>query len=145
MFNTNTPENAYWFYSDDLQGFRVEASAEIKEGEEVYDWYGYKCNSDFLKNYGFINLDKNGENRDNQFPLIAKLDENDENYNVKWDVFMLGSDKFQTYEYYIYGHMDDRQVWDNFLAWMRFVVFDGDLSELYEHVKENQAENVKRA
>ena len=40
--------------------------------------------------------------------------------------------------------MDDRQVWENFLAWMRFVVFDGDLSELYEHVKENQAENVKK-
>ena len=65
MFNTNTPENAYWFYSDDLKGFRVEASAEIKEGDEIYDWYGYKCNSDFLKNYGFINLDKNGENKEN--------------------------------------------------------------------------------
>ena len=24
----------------------------------------------------------------------GKLDESDENYNVKWDVFMLGSDKF---------------------------------------------------
>lgn len=49
---------------------------------------------------------------------------------------MLGSDKFQTYEYYIYEDMDDRQVWKNFLAWVRFCVFKGDLSELYEHVKE---------
>tara|TARA_B110001450_G_scaffold180949_1_gene169084 strand:+ start:131 stop:424 length:294 start_codon:yes stop_codon:yes gene_type:complete len=80
MFNTNTPENAYWFYSDDLGGFRVEASAEIKEGEEIFDWYGYKCNSDFLKNYGFINLDKNGENKENQFPLTIKLNEEDPDY-----------------------------------------------------------------
>lgn len=41
--------------------------------------------------------------------------------------------------------MDERQVWDNFLAWVRFCVFQGDLSDLYEHVKENQIEAVKKA
>ena len=75
--------------------------------------------------------------------MTIKLNENDEDYHVKWDVFMVGSDRFQTYEYYIYETMDDRQVWENFLSWVRFCVFKGDLSELYEHVKANQAEAVK--
>ena len=65
MFNTNTPENAYWYYSNEKKGFIVEASTDIKEGDEIFDWYGFKCNTDFFKNYGFINLDKNGENPEN--------------------------------------------------------------------------------
>ena len=58
---------------------------------------------------------------------------------------MLGSDNHQTYEYYIYESLDDRQVWDNFLSWVRFCVFKGDMSELYEHVKQNQLNAVKKA
>jgi hypothetical protein len=65
MFNTDTPENAWWYYSDEKRGFIVEAAIDVKEGEQIYDWYGFKCNTDFFKNYGFINLDKNGENLEN--------------------------------------------------------------------------------
>ena len=57
MFNTNTPENSWWSYSDTKKGFVVEAARDLEAGEQIYDWYGSKCNTDFLKNYGFINLD----------------------------------------------------------------------------------------
>ena len=33
MFNTETPKNAYWYYSQAKNGFIVEADTDIKEGE----------------------------------------------------------------------------------------------------------------
>ena len=51
MFNTNTPENSWWSYVDAKKGFVVEAARDITAGEQIFDWYGTKCNTDFLKNY----------------------------------------------------------------------------------------------
>ena len=38
--------------------------------------------------------------------------------------------------------MNDRYVWDNFLSWVRFCVYRGNLSDLYEQVKEYQFQAV---
>ena len=46
---------------------------DIKRGEQVYDSYGKKCNTRFLLNYGFINL----ENDANEYPFTVNLSEND--------------------------------------------------------------------
>jgi len=55
MLNHRRPRQTTWFYSDDLEGFVIEACDDIPRGSQVYDSYGRKCNSRFFLNYGFIN------------------------------------------------------------------------------------------
>ena len=61
MFNHNRPSQTTWSYSNELKGFVVEATKEIKKGDQIYFSYGRKCNSRFLLNYGFC-LENNTEN-----------------------------------------------------------------------------------
>jgi len=44
-------------------------------------------------------LDKNGENEANEVPLFIDLDPNDEGYEIKKEVFMIGSEKSQVKEH----------------------------------------------
>ena len=74
MLNHKRPRQTSWTYTDDRQGFIIEALEDIKRGEQVYDSYGKKCNTRFLLNYGFINLDNDA----NEYPLTVKMDENDQ-------------------------------------------------------------------
>lgn len=69
MFNTRTPKNSLWYYDDVKNGFIVEAVNDIKAGEQLFDSYGKKCNYRFFLNYAFINLDDNGDNEENEFPV----------------------------------------------------------------------------
>ena len=85
--------------------------------------------------YAFIFLDKNGENESNEVPLFVDLDPKDEAYDIKKEVFMIGSEKSQVKEYRLRENVD-KGNWDEFLAWIRFVAFDGDLGDLYDVVKE---------
>ena len=55
MLNHKRPRQTTWFYSDELEGFVIEACDDIPRGSQVYDSYGRKCNSRFFLNYGFIN------------------------------------------------------------------------------------------
>lgn len=135
MFNTETPKNAYWYYSQAKSGFVVEADVDIKEGDQIFDSYGSKCNYRFFLYYAFIFLDKNGENESNEVPLFVDLDPNDEAFDIKKEVFMIGSEKSQVKEYRLQQNVD-KGNWDEYLAWMRFVAFDGDLGDLYDIVKE---------
>ena len=48
-------------YSDEKEGFIIEADEPIGRGQMVFDSYGRKCNSRFLLNYGFI-LEDNDAN-----------------------------------------------------------------------------------
>ena len=41
--------------------------------------------------------------------------------------------------------MNDHKVWDNFLSWVRFCVYRGNLADLYEQVKEYQFDAVEKA
>lgn len=69
MLNHQRPKETQWSYTDDREGFIIEATEDIKRGQQVYDSYGKKCNTRFLLNYGFIN-----ENNDaNEFPLVVRL------------------------------------------------------------------------
>ena len=55
MLNHKRPRQTTWYYSDELEGFVIEACDDITRGSQVYDSYGRKCNSRFFLNYGFIN------------------------------------------------------------------------------------------
>ena len=71
MLNHKRPRQTSWTYSDERGGFIIEAVEDIRRGDQVYDSYGKKCNTRFLLNYGFINL----ENDANEFPIVVKLDQ----------------------------------------------------------------------
>jgi len=143
MFNTETPKNALWYYDDSRHGFIVEAYADVPKGGQLFDSYGKKCNYRFFLNYAFINLQKDGENPENEFPLYVGLDEEDPHHDVKKEVFLDGMESTVT-EFRVNGHMKEK-VMDNFLSWIRFVVYDGDLDDLYVRVTDAFEEAKKAA
>lgn len=94
-------------------------------------------------NYAFINLNKDGENPENEFPLYVELDAEDPHHDIKKEVFLDGMESTLT-EFRVNGHMKEK-VMENFLSWIRFVVFDGDLDELYVQVTDAFEEAKKAA
>jgi histone-lysine N-methyltransferase SETD3 len=55
MLNHKRPRETTWFYSDEKEGFVIEACEDLPRGAPIHDSYGKKCNSRFFLNYGFIN------------------------------------------------------------------------------------------
>ena len=82
MLNHKRPRQTAWSYSDEHEGFIIEALDDIPRGDQVYDSYGKKCNTRFLLNYGFINLDNDA----NEFPIELSLDPSDKYHNQKGDL-----------------------------------------------------------
>ena len=76
MLNHKRPRQTSWTYTDDREGFIIEALEDIKRGDQIYDSYGKKCNTRFLLNYGFINLNNDA----NEYPLNVELDTFDVNH-----------------------------------------------------------------
>lgn len=79
MLNHQRPKETQWSYTDDREGFIIEAQEDIKRGQQVYDSYGKKCNTRFLLNYGFINLNNDA----NEFPLVVRLKPEDPLFEQK--------------------------------------------------------------
>jgi histone-lysine N-methyltransferase SETD3 len=73
MLNHKRPRQTTWSYTDEKRGFIIEAMEDIRRGEQVYDSYGKKCNSRFLLNYGFINLNNDA----NEVPLKISYNPDD--------------------------------------------------------------------
>ena len=73
MLNHKRPRQTSWSYTDDRAGFIIEACEDIKRGDQVFDSYGKKCNTRFLLNYGFINLDNDA----NEYPFTVKMADDD--------------------------------------------------------------------
>jgi len=59
------------YYSEEKKGFVIEASVDIAEGEEIFNHYGSKCNSEYFLNYGF--LDPENSNGANDLKVEIKL------------------------------------------------------------------------
>ncbi len=79
MLNHRRPKQTSWFYSDEKEGFIIEALEDLNRGEQVCDSYGKKCNSRFFLNYGFINLDNDA----NEVALRVSFDSDDETLSMK--------------------------------------------------------------
>jgi histone-lysine N-methyltransferase SETD3 len=79
MLNHKRPKQTAWYYSNEEQGFIIESLEDIPRGEQVYDSYGRKCNSRFLLNYGFINMNNDA----NEVALKVTFDPKDENIPTK--------------------------------------------------------------
>jgi hypothetical protein len=63
MLNHKVPDKStgltdtHWTYDQKRGGFVIVSNKNIKQGREIYDSYGYKCNSRFFVNYGFTVMD----------------------------------------------------------------------------------------
>jgi len=88
-------------------------------------------------------LDKDGLNEANEYPFTIDIDPKDEGYDIKKEVFMIGSENSQVKEYRLRQNVD-KGNWDEYLAWARFVAYKGDLGDLYDVVKETQNEAVAK-
>ena len=53
LMNHKYPFNAIWHYEDSTQNFVVKSRSPILAGCQVFDSYGWKCNSQLLLSYGF--------------------------------------------------------------------------------------------
>lgn len=123
MLNHKRPRETTWYYSDNLQGFVIEACEDIPRGVPVHDSYGKKCNSRFFLNYGFINVPNDG----NEVQLKFVLDEGRTNYEAKMKM-VNGRYPFQWFR--IVENLTDTSMLE-MLSWARYIVFDDEPTALY--------------
>jgi protein-histidine N-methyltransferase len=132
MLNHKRPRQTTWYYSDERKGFIIEACDDIPRGEQVYDSYGKKCNSRFFLNYGFINLNNDA----NEVPLIVQLNKEDPGYEIKMKLINENQKNFLKFR--VVDNLEDR-VMAEFLSWLRYSEYEGDLAVLY--LAKNEAIN----
>ena len=91
----------------------------------MYDSYGKKCNSRFLLNYGFINLNNDAD----EVPLKVFYNKDDPCIHIKKEIINDSSDykKFRVME-----SLTER-VMHEFFSWLRFVEFDENVTLLYQY------------
>ena len=53
MLNHNTKPSTKWEFDYDINCFTIKNYKWVLKGREIFDTYGYKCNSRYLVNYGF--------------------------------------------------------------------------------------------
>lgn len=125
MLNHRRPRQTTWSYTDEMQGFIIEALDDIKRGEQVYDSYGKKCNSRFFLNYGFINLNNDA----NEVPLKVYYNPDDSMKQVKQDMIKDHSDfkKFRVVETF------EEKIMQEFLSWLRFVEYDENITLIMQY------------
>merc|ERR1712048_1308578 len=123
MLNHKRPRQTSWTYTDDREGFIIEALEDIKRGEQIFDSYGKKCNTRFLLNYGFINLDNDA----NEFPLTVYITEEDKMYAQKKE--MLGNYLSKTFRVQVNF---EEPIMSRFVSFLRFSEFDENPAVLYE-------------
>jgi histone-lysine N-methyltransferase SETD3 len=124
MLNHKRPRQTSWTYSDEHNGFIIEACEDIKRGEQVYDSYGKKCNSRFFMNYGFINLDNDA----NEVPVRVYYNDEDPHKENKKQML---SDKSSFRKFRVVDNFEDRVMYE-FMSWVRFIEFDENMAKMYE-------------
>ncbi len=125
MLNHRRPRQTSWTYDDARGGFVIEACEDIPRGDQIYDSYGKKCNTRFLLNYGFINLNNDG----NEFPFKVALDEtNDPFYAQKAE--LLGQELTKR-TYRVLADITEENTY-KMLSFLRFVEWDADMMMLVE-------------
>lgn len=123
MLNHKRPRQTTWTYTDDREGFIIEAMEDIKRDEQVYDSYGKKDNSRFLLNYGFINLNNDA----NEFPLKIYYNVDDSLKGVKQEMI---NDPAEFKKFRVVENLEDK-VMHEFLSWLRFVEYDENIALMY--------------
>jgi histone-lysine N-methyltransferase SETD3 len=127
MLNHRRPRQTTWTYTDDRQGFIIEAMEDIKRGEQVYDSYGKKCNHRFFLNYGFINLNNDA----NEFPFKVYYEEDaDEKItNLKKEMI---KDEADFKKFRVVANLEEK-IMHEFFSWLRFALYDENITLLLQY------------
>jgi hypothetical protein len=77
-------------------------------------------------NYGFILLDENNHNDQDDYPITVSLDPEDPQVEIKLDIFLPNVvSKFANFK--IRHDFESTEDFKKMLSWTRFVTYDGDL------------------
>jgi histone-lysine N-methyltransferase SETD3 len=125
MLNHKRPKQTSWTYTDEKEGFVIEALKDIPRNEQVYDSYGKKCNSRFFLNYGFIVENNDG----NEVPIKVYYPESDDKKEMKKEMIHDNSDfkKFRVTDNF------NENIMHEFMSWLRFVEFDENITLLIDY------------
>jgi histone-lysine N-methyltransferase SETD3 len=123
MLNHRRPRQTTWTYTDDRQGFIIEAMEDIKRGEQVYDSYGKKCNHRFFLNYGFINLNNDA----NEFPFKIYYEEDDKFVEQKKEMI---KDDAEFKKFRVVANFEEK-IMHELISWLRFVLYDEQITLIY--------------
>ena len=124
MLNHKRPRQTSWSYTDDRRGFIIEALEDIKRGEQVYDSYGKKCNTRFLLNYGFINLNNDA----NEYPFTVRMSPDDVFAQQKCEI--LNTNVVQR-NFRVQVNFEEA-IMSKFISFLRFVEFNENIALLYQ-------------
>jgi histone-lysine N-methyltransferase SETD3 len=125
MLNHMRPKQTAWTYSDEQDGFIIEALKDIGRNEQIYDSYGKKCNSRFFLNYGFIVENNDG----NEVPIKVYYPDSDDKKAMKKEMINDYSDfkKFRVTDNF------NENIMHEFLSWLRFVEYDENITLLIDY------------
>lgn len=126
MLNHKRPRQTSWYFCDKRQGFVIDALEDIPRGEQIFDSYGKKCNTRFLLNYGFINLNNDA----NEFPITVGIQEQDSLYGAKLEI--IGSAPARRTYRLPTDFEDVGQAFRKLMSWLRFIESD-DLNLLIKY------------
>ena len=133
LLNHKRPRQTQWYYDDDLDSFVIQATEDIKEGEEIFDSYGRKTNARFLLNYGFCLED----NDTSEFLMTINFNENYPLFEQKKNFFQNECQLMRTFN--LNNNFYESQIIE-LLSFLRFILFDGDINELYNAI--SSSENI---
>ena len=137
LLNHRRPRQTQWYYDDNLESFVIQAIDNIKQGEEIFDSYGKKTNARFLLNYGFC-LD---DNDTSEYLLTVELTEDYPLFNLKKIFFQNEDDLARSFN--LNNNFYESQIIE-LLSFLRFLLFDGEISTLYKAINNNFNHNKEQ-
>ena len=138
LLNHKRPRQTQWYYDDNLESFVIQAIDNIKEGDEIFDSYGKKTNARFLLNYGFCLED----NDTSEYLLTVEFSDIYPLYNLKKNFFQNKSDFTRCFN--LSNNFYESQIIE-LLSFLRFILFDGDINELYKIISQNTNYNNEQS
>ena len=127
LLNHKRPRQTQWYYDDNLESFVIQATEDIKEGNEIFDSYGRKTNARFLLNYGFCLED----NDTSEFLVTVNFNENYPLYEQKKKFFQNEYELVRRFN--LNNNFYESQIIE-LLSFLRFILFEGDIDELYNAI-----------
>jgi len=125
MLNHKRPKQTTWTYTDEKEGFVIEAIGDIQRNEEIFDSYGKKCNSRFFLNYGFIVRNNDA----NEVPLCVTYNPGDKYITHKKDMI---KDPSEFKRFRVTDNLRESNMHE-FFSWVRFVEFDENYTVLIDY------------
>ena len=133
LLNHKRPRQTQWYFDDNLQSFVIQATENIKEGNEIFDSYGKKTNARFLLNYGFC-LD---DNDTSEYLLTINFNDTYPMFDLKNNFFQNEFELVRTFN--LNNNFYESQIIE-LLSFLRFILFDGDINDLYNAI--NSSDNI---